>query len=111
MGTIDDIYMGIATHLTNQINENWKVCKIEVEFFEDAAEFDVSYINNNEQVIDLSGGYNLFKLFKELHNITTEGAENKWNRSKFTLEPTGKFNIDFEWDQALADEIEDFSNQ
>jgi glutathione peroxidase-family protein len=103
--------MGIAVHLTNQLNENWNECKIEVEFLEDAAEFDVTYINTKGQILDLNGGYNLFKLFKELHSITTENSENKWNRAKFTLEPTGKFNMEFEWDQALFDEIERLNNE
>lgn len=40
-----------------------------------------------------------------MHEVTTEGGKNRWNRVKFTLYPDGKFNIDFEWDQALFDEI------
>jgi hypothetical protein len=111
MKTIEEIYMGIAEHLTSQLSEGWKECKIESEFFVDAAEFDVTYINSEDKILDLNGGYNLFKLFKEMHVITTENSENKWNRAVFTLEPTGKFNIDFEWDQELADEIERLNNE
>ncbi|MGF1691101.1 immunity protein YezG family protein [Photobacterium kagoshimensis] len=111
MITIDEIYMGIAEHLTSQLNEKWKECKIDAEFLEDAAELNVTYINANGQGFDLEGGYNLFKLFKELHSITTENSGNKWNRAKFTLEPTGKFNMEFEWDQALFDEIERLNNE
>ncbi|MBU2894362.1 antitoxin YezG family protein [Colwellia sp. D2M02] len=111
MRTIDDIYMGIAQHLIAQLNDSWKECKIETEFFEDAAEFDVTYVSTRNETIDLTAGYNLFKLFKELHKITTENSDNKWNKAKYTLEPTGKFNIDFEWDQELADEIERLNNE
>ncbi|EPF2929534.1 immunity protein YezG family protein [Vibrio navarrensis] len=50
-------------------------------------------------------------MFEELHKITTENPNNKWNRAIFTLEPSGSFNIDFEWDQALADEIERLNNE
>jgi len=44
--------------------------------------------------------------FHELYNIMTEeGDQHKWNKAKFKLTPDGKFSIDFDWDQALADEV------
>lgn len=36
---------------------------------------------------------------------TINAGGSDWNRAKFTLYPTGKFNVEFEWDQELADEI------
>ncbi|MBW8186309.1 immunity protein YezG family protein [Shewanella nanhaiensis] len=111
METIDSIYTAIAQHMLNQIDEEWSGCKVDVEFFEGAAEFDTSYISEQGVECDLKGGYPLFKLFKELHELTTDNQDNKWNRAKFSLEPSGKFNMEFEWDQELADEIERLSNE
>ena len=111
MRTIDSIYTAIAEHMINQIDEEWIDCKIAVEFFESAAEFDTTYTSKSGIEHDLKGGYPLFKLFKELHELTNESPENNWNRAKFTLEPTGKFKMDFDWDQELADEIERLNNE
>lgn len=111
MNKIEDIYTGMAQHLIAQIDDTWIQSKIEVEFFEDSAEFDVTYLDSNGNVIDLEAGYKLFMLFKELYTITTENSEDKWNRATFSIEPSGKFNIDFEWDQDLADEIERLNNE
>ena len=47
-----------------------------------------------------------FDLFEEIYDITQENPNNKWNRAKFTLMPSGDFTTDFEWDQSLTDEIE-----
>ena len=62
-----------------------------------------------------SGAYRSFRFrdfnrriiadFEELHEVTTEGQEGRWNRAQFSLQPDGKFSIDFLWDQDLADEI------
>ena len=32
--------------------------------------------------------------------------EHKWNRAVYTLEKSGHFDMEFEWDQALQDEWE-----
>jgi hypothetical protein len=111
MRSIDNIYVDIAQFLTEQINCSWKICCVEVEFFGDAAEFDATFTNNSNEIIDLESGYKLFILFQELHEITTENDSNNWNRAVFNLKPTGEFNIDFSWDQELADEIERLNDE
>lgn len=111
MKNIDELYTEIALFLTKQVSQNWKECRVEVEYFGDSAEFDATYINSSDETIDLESGYKLFLLFRELHEITTENDSNNWNRAVFSLKPTGEFNIDFSWDQELADEIERLNNE
>ena len=43
---------------------------------------------------------------RDLHAITTEGGNNRWNQAVFTLAADGKFDMKFIWNQALHDEIE-----
>ena len=45
----------------------------------------------------------------ELHEITTEEDNNKWNKAVFTLTPDGSFDMEFIWDQELHDRIESYS--
>ncbi|WP_161787483.1 immunity protein YezG family protein [Endozoicomonas numazuensis] len=102
--TIDDVYAGIGQQIADAISDDWSEAWLFVEFFEDAANFKGEYNSNSERKF-FKVGYKAYKSFKKLYEITTEGESNRWNRAKFTLYPTGKFNINFEWDQDLADEI------
>jgi len=114
--TIDEIYLSIAENMINNTPvDNWITSHIDIEYFdEDALEMGGGFITD-------SNSFTSFKFrkfdrrivndFHSIHKITTEKFDNKWNRAKFTLEPTGKFKMDFEWDQKLADEIERLNNE
>ena len=104
---IDVLYQTIAQNIVNSIEGEWTEAVINFQFFGDAGKYNGRYLtleSRTEQ--DFTVGYNNYKAFKQIHQIMTEDGSNKWNRAKFTLYPTGKFSIDFEWDQALADEVE-----
>ncbi|MFP6845134.1 MAG: immunity protein YezG family protein [Thalassolituus sp.] len=102
---IDDIYLDIAQDIVKGIDTKWDQAYINVEFFEDAGSFDGEFIIDGEvKYFEVSD--ETFDFFEEIYKITTENNSSKWNRAKFTLAPSGEFEIDFEWDQALADEIE-----
>ncbi len=107
---IDDIYLSIAQHLSSCIDESWADTTLEVEReADDVIGFTGIYNSIAGQQKNLSVG----KLddqvdddFDELYAIMTEeGDEHKWNKAKFKLTPDGKFSIDFDWDQELADEV------
>jgi hypothetical protein len=104
---IDEIYLRIAQNISDAIDQSWSVAIVQFEYEEDAGEFDCVYKIDESSDIehDFEVNFETYKSFKELHAIMTQGDSNKWNRAKFTLYPTGKFNIDFEWDQSLADEV------
>lgn len=106
--SIDDIYLEIAQDISDSIEDEWGIAVVTFEIEEDAGEFDCIYKPqiDSEREYDFDIGYSTYKAFERLHKITTQGGVNKWNRAKFTLFPTGKFSIDFEWDQNIADEIE-----
>ena len=103
--SIDEIYQKIAHSIIDAIETQWSVAIITCELAEDAGAFKCIYKEDNDSAVDhdFDVTYETFKAFEKLHEITTSG-ENDWNRARFTLYPTGKFSIDFEWDQSLADE-------
>lgn len=103
--TVDEVYLSIGQQIADAISDDWSEAWLYVEFFEDAGDFKGEYISTSArkyfEVPD-----DVFDEFERLHEITTEEQSNRWNKAKFTLYPSGKFNINFEWDQNLADEIE-----
>jgi hypothetical protein len=101
--TVDEIYLSIAQAVVDSIQESWDLVKIEVEYVDDTAEFDCTYVrSDSEEEVDFDVEYQMYKDFKVLHEITTEGNSNLWNRALFSLKPSGDFNIDFKWDEELA---------
>ncbi|OAN11073.1 hypothetical protein A3K86_19055 [Photobacterium jeanii] len=114
--SFDEIYLSIAGNMLENIqSKDWITSHIDVEYY-------------GEDALEMGGGFttkdNLFTSFKfrkfdrriindfhRLHQMTIENNFSKWNRAKFTLEPTGKFNMEFEWDQALFDEVERLNNE
>jgi len=110
MRTIDEIYGCIAQHLVDCVGSDWSALTLEVEReANDVIGYTGIYktLENKEEYLDV------FELddhvgddFDELHAImTAEGDHHKWNRATFKLTPDGKFSIDFDWDQALADSV------
>lgn len=109
---IDDIYLSIAKNIVSSIESNWELAQINFEYYGSAAEYHGRFYQvGSDEAQNFKVGYSTYKLFKKLHGITTENDSNKWNRAVFNLKPTGEFNIDFSWDQELADEIERLNNE
>ena len=102
---IDEVYHAIAQNIVQAIEADWKHAEVCFERDEDYGGFKCSYSDSEGKLSDFDVSYSTYKNFKQLHLITSEDESNRWNKAKFTLYPTGKFNIDFEWDQDLADEI------
>ncbi|NOQ65508.1 MAG: DUF600 family protein [Methyloprofundus sp.] len=104
---IDEVYESIAQNIVNVISDDWSNATLKVEFYINAMELKATYLTLSGKTKDLDTIPQMFKDFKDLYFIMTkEGELHKWNRATFKLAPTGKFSIDFDWDQELADEIE-----
>lgn len=104
--TIDEIYESIAQNMIDAIPSDWSSSSLDLEFNNGSAEFDATFETPAGDTEDFDVEYQVFKDFKEMYAIMTEeGDQHKWNRAKFKLTPEGKFSIDFDWDQALADEV------
>ncbi|WP_214226660.1 hypothetical protein [Pedobacter sp. B4-66] len=111
--TVDEIYLNMAQGISNAIDENnWTKAKLDIEIVGDGVVGYTGDYELNSTSHDLSVRKiprDIRNWLKELHRITTEGGKNKWNRAVFALEPQGKFDMEFVWDQELHDEIEKLS--
>lgn len=111
--TVDEIYLNIGRGISNAIDEpHWTSAKLDIEIVGDGVVGYTGDYQVNSTSVDLSVRKiprDIRNWLKELHSITSEGGNNKWNRAIFTLEPDGKFDMEFIWDQELHDEIEKLS--
>ncbi len=110
--TLNEIYESIAKTIIKELDNTWVKAVLNVEYHQDAAKFKGIYrIKNSNTDSYFKINHMLFDYFEELNLMTTQNQKNNWNRAKFTLEPDGNFDIEFEWDQGLADEIERLSKE
>jgi hypothetical protein len=111
--TVDEIYVNIGQGISNAIDEpHWKNAKLDIEIVGDGVVGYTGDYQINGATFDLSVRKiprDIRNWLKELHTTTTEGGNNRWNRAVFTLEPHGKFDMEFIWDQELHDQIESLS--
>jgi len=105
--TIDEIYLQIAQAIVDEIEGDWFVAIINATITNNHGGFETEYKKheNDDTYNYFEISFQTFEAFEKLHKITTEDGGSDWNRAKFTLYPTGKFNVEFEWDQEFADEI------
>ncbi len=111
--TADEIYLKIGQEISNVIESgNWTNARLEIEIVgEGVVGYTGDYFANNEQK-DMSVENiddDITDWLNELHKVTTEGGNNKWNKAIFTLTPDGQFDMEFNWDQELHDQVEKLS--
>jgi hypothetical protein len=112
--TVDKIYEAIGNNINTVIKEDWQKAILNIEVLGGMTSNTGTYINdqNHEKQIDVEEfDFQLTFDLIELHEITTEGGNNKWNRAVFTLFSTGKFDMEFIWDQELQDKVERLSEE
>ncbi|WKX76198.1 hypothetical protein [Zobellia laminariae] len=107
---MSDIYNRIGQRIVNSIDEDWNSATLNLEYI-GAVKSTLEYIDNKEEEksTKLSDSFQNMRDIKELHKITTEGGNNKWNKALFSMKPDGDFDMEFIWDQELQDEVESFS--
>jgi hypothetical protein len=109
MKTVDEIYQAIAGNIENAIKNEWREAELHIEVIGQMVSFTGTYADNagGKGQIDVDEfDFQLTFDLLELHQITTEGGRNKWNRAIFRLESGRKFGMEFIFDQALQDEVE-----
>ena len=111
MRKAEDIYLDIGNLIVEAIDEDWKSAVLYIEFFGDSVELEERYEDDKLAFKDFKAHHSILDLLKELNSIINPDGSKPWNRAKFYLEPDGEFNMEFAWDQELADEIERLSKE
>lgn len=113
MKSIDEIYHDIAQSIVATIeNDNWTAAQLHIEVVgEGVVGYTGQYTIGTEKhdIAVRKLPREIRNWIRELHEITTEGGNNKWNRAIFKLTSSGKFEMEFNQDEALQDEIERLS--
>lgn len=110
MATTAEIYAFIGQTIADDITEDgWQIAILDIEYTGgDSTEFGGFYIDAGDlkKGLELEAeGFNVgFSVrIQELHAVTTAENSNRWNRLRYTLKSDKTFEIDFTWDEDLAE--------
>jgi len=110
-----EIYQFIGNALRSVVNNDWNEIVLNVELTEGSIGYNGQYLDskgNKDQYDLFSLDDNLNDAFEELYQMmTAKSDKHKWNKAKVTLTHNGDFNIKFDWDQEMYDEIERLNNE
>ncbi|OPB95408.1 hypothetical protein [Elizabethkingia occulta] len=113
--TVGEIYLLIAKNIASSIqSEDWKKATLNIQGDDTYVDTTGEYLDSNNvaQLLDVHNfDTDVDFAIMELHEITTEGGNNKWNKAIFTLTPNGDFDMEFIWDQELQNEIDRLANE
>lgn len=106
--TVDEIYHLIGQNMVDSITEDWTEAVLSIDRLDKYTSVSGEYKTPNNEVRKMDDsrfGFLFSQVVHELHTITTEGGQNKWNKLKAILKPDGKFNMEFIWDQEFYDKV------
>lgn len=113
--TVGEIYLLIAQNIASSIqSEDWKKSYSKYSGDDTYVDTTGEYLDSNNvaQLLDVHNfDTDVDFAIMELHEITTESGNNKWNKAIFTLTPNGDFDMEFIWDQELQNEIDRLANE
>ncbi|MEK3916192.1 hypothetical protein [Paenibacillus sp. FSL H7-0331] len=107
--TLHRLYQKLSEHFPNMnVEIKEKIAEYKIEFLTKRFVKEQLLFETEIRTILNNDGYKVFDalFYWELHEITTEGGNNKWNKAVFSVQPDGAFDMKFIWDQELQDEIE-----
>ncbi len=106
---VSEIYKNIGQAVVDSIQEEFLRAILNIEYVGSVGT-ELIYINtdNKEKSEWIESEIDVEENIIELHKITTEGGDNKWNRAIFTLNSDYSFDMEFIWDQELQDEVESY---
>jgi hypothetical protein len=112
----DELMYEVAQTLYDYMDEDFIEIVLEVERPSgDSIGFTGDYLNSEGEKKYLDFWEKDLEIGDTFHAIyqtmTAETDKHKWNRAKATLTDEMKLNIEYEWDQELADELERLSKE
>lgn len=104
----DKVYNGIANAILDSVDDDWASARLEIEI--DSGFFSFYCIKINKDSIENPVRFikedNFSDSIKWLHTFTSSIGNTKWNRAHFTMDNSGKFDMQFIWDQETQDKVD-----
>lgn len=107
--TVEEIYTFIGQVIVDNLDIEWNEATFNMKVIEGVTGYHggVKNIDNEFTSFSLRNFPDeMDDAIEKLHEITTEGDHNRWNKAKFIMDANHKFEIEFIWDQEYQDEVD-----
>lgn len=106
------IYSRIAQSMSEAIPEEWSSAKIEAIFYSDSITFEAEYIRRADgKVRTFATTLDGDRAFRELRKSFKSSGQPVWGSACFELQPDGKFNVKWGYDNCDGNGDTVFDNE
>jgi hypothetical protein len=112
--TVNEIYNHLGAFLFGLLPDNdWVRAELSIDIQPGSLGMSGYSVKENNVYVSLRPKINqqLKNEIQWLHNLTSEGGKNKWNKAKFTVLPDKKFEMTFEWDEEQQNRIDTYNRE
>lgn len=108
METVNEVYEFIGKCIFDEAPSAWDSASLKIEALDGMVGLKGGFDCGGEFISfdKLLGSFELMEGVETLHRITSVDSESQWNKAEYILKPSGKFKVNFEWDQEMVDEVE-----
>lgn len=93
--------------IDSQLNNDWKTAILKLAVIGQSIDFNLTFKQFDEEFnTKLQGAFMCSIEVKSLHKLTHKNPNySKWNRAIYVLNKDNSFEIEYQWDQDLHDQI------
>lgn len=96
---IEQFYQRIADAMVGEIPEEWISATYMATFFPGSSMYEAEYVGKRDgKARSLSPEDDGDRAFRELRKLFKEAGKHPWGRAVFTILPSGKFDMKFDYD-------------
>jgi hypothetical protein len=97
---VEQVYQQIGGAMIKAINDTWEKAWIQVEMEEDNSLLIGRYVRyiSDPKSLSFKVDKTIVFAFEELWEQMRQSGKGAWKRARFTLQPGGEFDIDFDYD-------------
>lgn len=100
---VENFYQVIAEAAAEKAPDGWVALRIEVTLFDDYGSADFFYRSKLGEENQFDPGFDGYdavtRAFGEMRKIMASAGKSTWKSARFDLEASGKFHIDFSYDE------------
>lgn len=102
------LFEKISDSVVDSSQKEWKSADVIISVLGASVDYELKfhYFDDTIESEFMEEDGTLSNLLRQYHDQMNESNPKHWNKLLFKLDSSGKFETEFEWDQALQDEYE-----
>ncbi len=106
--TVSEVYNSLGIYLSNIVKgQDWERAELYIEVQPGYMSLSGKrFVDKESLSLRTKINDEISSKIQFLHDITTEGGSNKWNKANFIMFPNDTFEMEFVWDKEWQEEVD-----